>query len=54
MSDVAHGNDPFLGSLLYTVGLGVGAIIRYQFVAYWGLWFGGGWLISAGETKMQD
>ena len=54
MSNVAHGNDPFLVPLLYMVESGFRTIKRYQFVAYWEAWFGGGWCISASETKVQD
>lgn len=54
MSNVKHGNNPFLIPLLYTVGSGFRTIIGYQFVAYWEVRFGGGRLISVGETKVQD
>lgn len=54
MSNVAHGDDPFLVPLLYTVGSGFRTMIRDQFVAYWEVWFGGGRLLSADETKIQD
>ncbi len=54
MSNVIHGNDPFMVPFLYTVESGFTTIIGDQFVAYWEVQSGGERLISVGETEIQD